>query len=334
MLDKPKVPDEDILQSLRGYFGIDAQSLSFLPLGADPHTAVYKALDRQGRTYFIKLRLGNFQAFCVDLPVFLRSQGITEVISPLPARDGRYWAEVGEVRLIVYPFIDGMDGYETELTQGHWLQLGCAMRKVHSLVLPEEIKRQIQEETYSDHYRKVLDDLLEWATGAEPADPFQRDLRQTLRLHRELLLDLRGKAERLASELSRAPREYVLCHADLHAGNVFIDNSSGELYIIDWDDPVLAPKERDLMFPGGAQGFRGFTPQEEEALFFRGYGKVQVNMQALVYYRVERVIIDIAIFGEDILNLEKSPENRRQALKYLESNFEPGGTIEQAMRSF
>jgi spectinomycin phosphotransferase len=46
----------------------------------------------------------------------------------------------------------------------------------------------------------------------------------------------------------------------------------GFVYNVDWDHPNLAPKERDLMFIGGAQGFIGHAPQEEETLFYLGYG--------------------------------------------------------------
>jgi spectinomycin phosphotransferase len=46
------------------------------------------------------------------------------------------------------------------------------------------------------------------------------------------------------------------------------------LYIIDWENPILAPKERDLIFIDGAQGFRGYSAQEEEILFYRGYGQM------------------------------------------------------------
>ena len=83
-----------------------------------------------------------------------------------------------------------------------------------------------------------------------------------------------------------------MCHSDIHAGNILID-ANGALYIVDWDNPVLAPKERDLMFIGGGQEFAGHTAQEEETLFYRGYGQTQIDPIALAYYRYERIIQDI-----------------------------------------
>jgi spectinomycin phosphotransferase len=113
------------------------------------------------------------------------------------------------------------------------------------------------------------------------------------------------------------------------AGNFLVD-ADDTLYIIDWDNPILAPKERDLMFIGGAQGFRGYSAQEEEILFYRGYGQTQIDPIALAYYRFERIVEDIAIYCEQLLSTQRGGEDREQSLHYLKSNFLPNGTIEIA----
>ena len=80
------------------------------------------------------------------------------------------------------------------------------------------------------------------------------------------------------------------CHADIHAGNVFIDTHN-KLYIVDWDTLIFAPKERDLMFIGG--GIEHWYKEEQSGLFYKGYGFVEINLPALFYYRYERIIDDI-----------------------------------------
>ena len=107
-------------------------------------------------------------------------------------------------------------------------------------------------------------------------------------------------------------------------------DDDNHFYIIDWDDPILAPKERDLMFIGGGLGFVGRTPQEEERLFYQGYGQVQVDPVALAYYRFERIIQDIAVFCNELTYQTGSDQDREQSLHYLRSNFVPGGTVERA----
>ncbi|HSG16803.1 MAG TPA: hypothetical protein VLE70_10850 [Anaerolineae bacterium] len=50
--------------------------------------------------------------------------------------------------------------------------------------------------------------------------------------------------------------------------NVLID-AAGAFFIVDWDEAILAPKERDLMSIGGGLMGGWKSPQEEEAWFYR-----------------------------------------------------------------
>ena len=124
----------------------------------------------------------------------------------------------------------------------------------------------------------------------------------------------------------------VLCHSDLHAGNILIE-AGGAFYIVDWDNPIRAPKERDLMYAGGSQFGKARAPREEEALFYQGYGPAPIDFTALAYYRYERIVEDIAVFCEQIFSANDGGEDRPQALRYLMSNFEPNGVIEIAYRA-
>jgi spectinomycin phosphotransferase len=140
-----------------------------------------------------------------------------------------------------------------------------------------------------------------------------------------------SRAEQLAHSLSQQPLEFVLCHSDAHPGN-FLVTSPDQLYLVDWDNPIFAPKERDLMFFGG--GMAGDQPGgHEQALFYQGYGPVSINLQALAYYRYERIIQDIAEFCKQLLLTSEGGEDREQAYHYLTSSFSPGNVVEAAVRT-
>ena len=62
--------------------------------------------------------------------------------------------------------------------------------------------------------------------------------------------------------------EFALCHADIHTANILITPEQ-DMVIVDWDDTLLAPKERDLMFVLGGDAFQ----TREVRLFLEGYGK-------------------------------------------------------------
>ncbi|MBA3603793.1 MAG: phosphotransferase [Parachlamydiaceae bacterium] len=71
-----------------------------------------------------------------------------------------------------------------------------------------------------------------------------------MRKHRAVIHYLVDRAEGLSQRIRKQSPEFVLCHSDNHGGNVLIDER-GSIFIVDWDDPIMAPKERDLMFVGG-----------------------------------------------------------------------------------
>ena len=332
MLEKPDIQDESIIACLQDEYGLNGVRLSFLPLGADRNTAVYRAVAGDETPYFCKLRSGVFDETSVTLPKFLSDRGIAQIIAPLETQAGRLWANLDTFKVILYPLVAGRDGYEVDLSERHWRDFGRALKRVHTVVLPPALTKHIRRETYSPKWRETVRMFLERVEDDVFDDPVAVELAAFLKARRDETLDLVGRAERLAQDLQARSLEFVLCHSDVHAGNILIADD-GALYIVDWDDPILAPKERDLMFAGGAQGFTGHTPQEEETLFYQGYGQTQIDPVALAYYRYERIVVDIAVYCEQLFLTDEGGEDREQSLRYLQSNFLPNGTIEIAYES-
>ncbi len=124
----------------------------------------------------------------------------------------------------------------------------------------------------------------------------------------------------------------VLCHTDIHMGNLLICED-GALYIVDWDQPILAPKERDLMFINSGIGHAWLEPEQEEALFYAGYGQTEINPVALAYYRYERIVQDFAAYSEQLLLTDEGGEDRAEGLRRVASQFLPGAVIDIAYRT-
>jgi spectinomycin phosphotransferase len=330
MLEKPEdLGDETLVAFLQSAYGLAVGRVAFLPLGADSNTAAYRADSGEGAAYFVKLRRGAFDEMSVVLPKFLSDQGVAQIILPLTGVAGRLWARLGAYTTIVYPFIEGRTGYEVDMSEANWRELGAAVRAIHTAAPPDSLARQLQRETYAAEWRERVSGFLARPEEGAVDDPIAREVVALLHAEGGTIGELVGRAEELARALQAQAPALVVCHSDLHAGNVLIDDG-GALYIVDWDAPILAPKERDLMYVGGGQGFRGHAPEREEALFYAGYGHAELNRAALAYYRYERIVQDIAIYCEELLLSDAGGDDRAQSLRYLRSNFLPGGTIEAA----
>jgi spectinomycin phosphotransferase len=328
MLERPAIEESTLVACLEDVYGLHVRQVTFLPLGADPHTAVFRADGAGDGTYFLKLRGGDFDETSVALPRFLSEQGISQIIAPIAGREGRLWSGLGDYAAILYPFVEGRDAYEAPLSEAQWVEFGATLRKLHALKLPDHLKQAIRREKYAPTWRAIVRRWLQHVETAAFDEPLAAETSALLRRERSVILDLLERAEQYAAGLTQRALKPVVCHTDLHAGNFLLTEDG--FYIVDWDEPLLAPRERDLMYAGAGLMGAWRTPQEEESLFYRGYGSAGIQRTAIAYYRMERIIADIAIYCEQLLRGQDSDEERQQSLRYLRSNFLPGGTIEIA----
>lgn len=331
MLEKPDIQDQKIISSIREKYGFSIKQINFLPLGADINAAVYRALAEDGSAYFVKLRRGVFDEIAVTLPKFLSEKGIKEIIAPLETKTGELWTHLEEFKVVLYPFVEGKDAYTVKLLDRHWTEFGKALRRIHNASVPSEIVKRLPKEDYSPQWRESVKDFL--GKLDEPyTDAVAIKLASYLKSKAKEVRDLLERAERLATKLRTRSLEHIVCHSDLHAGN-FLIAKDAVLYIVDWDNPILAPKERDLMFVGGGLGGASHTPQQEEQLFYQGYGETKIDYEVLAYYRYERIIRDIAEFCEQIFLTDDGGADREQSLHYLASFFLAGSVLDIAYKS-
>lgn len=332
MLEKPAIPDERITSSLSAEYGVHVVRLVFIPRGADRDTAAFRAQAADGESFFVKLRRGSMDGTTPTLTRFLRDQGVKSILAPIATRTGQLWTGVDGFALIVSPFVEGRDGYQAAISDAQWRGLGRALRLIHGLSVPDPLASRIRREAFSPRWRYLLSMYLEAIGRAEYSDPLVTDLDGFLKINRERILDILQRAGRLAGRLQATMPACVLCHSDVHAGNVIVTDE-GALFIVDWDDPIFAPRERDLMFVGAGLWGSARSPQEEQAVFYQGYGPIEIDPVAIAYYRYERIIEDIAVFCERITSGEEGRQDRQLSLGYLKSNFVPGGAIEIACES-
>ncbi len=327
MLTKPNIPDELIISHLQAEYSLHVSSVTFLPLGADMGSVVYRVIAKDGTVYFLKLRRG-FNEIVVTVPLFLKSQGIQEIIAPFETRSGQGWANFGEYKMILYPFIDGKNGFEMDLSDSHKRTFGAALKKIHEVQLPFELKGVIPQETLSPQWRERVKEFQRQVENSSFSDPNAAKLAEFIKSKRNEINQLIKRTEELASELQPQSHELVLCHTDIHGANILITDSD-QFYIVDWDAPLLAPKERDLMFIGGGIDDI-WKSKHDQAVFYEGYGESDIDFKLMAYFRYERVIEDLAAYAEQLLLTDDGGADREEAYERFTGNFEPDQTIEIA----
>jgi spectinomycin phosphotransferase len=332
MLKAPELQETLLASCLHGEYGLRVERLTFLPIGADVNSAVYRVEADDRNVYFLKLRRGLFDEMSLEMPRFLSDLGITQIIAPLRTTSNRLWHRLEPFTMALYPFAAGSDAYNVALSERQWIEFGTTLRRIHDVRLPPALARSLPRETYAPDWRERVRRFQTQLPDAALEDRLSDELATFMAAKAEVVRELVEGAERLAELLHGRPQTWNLCHADIHAGNLLVA-ANDTFYIVDWDTALLAPKERDLMFIGSGLG-RGWNGGPEEGWFYQGYGPTKIDPKGIAYYRCERLVQDIVEFCAQILSATAGEQDRAQSLRYLLSNFRPGGVAEIALRSY
>jgi spectinomycin phosphotransferase len=294
MLESSSELQKLILQNLAKFYGIKANTLTQIEKGANSNALVYRS-----EKFFVKIIKRKHKSVNLDVMELLKASGLKHIIYPIKTLDGNSAQYAEEFTLIVYPFIEGQDGFSQILTEKQWQILGKELRKLHEIKVPDSTQKLLRHETYSAKFRDDVTALYNNLDTITATDNVALKFIDSLKKNSDTIHKLINQAEELAKILKETPAQFVLCHTDIHGGNVLIKDD--EIYIVDWAAPMMAPKERDLMFIGGGVA-NVWNKPDEETFFYKGYGHTEINKALLSYYRHERIVQDISEFAECITN--------------------------------
>ena len=328
---KQALSDQRIIDCLNTNYGIKVDRLTFLPLGADLNASVYKAETNDQSSYFIKLKHGHHHDISATIIALLHDAGIQQIIPPIKTTHGQSIQPIDDFTLIVSLFIEGQDGFRRDLTDDQWVTLGKVMKQIHKIDVPPSIQLMIRRENYSSKWREAVRSLYAHIESEPNGDEIALKLIAFMKKHSVTIHRLVDRAEQLGKQIQNQLPEFVLCHSDIHGGNLLMDRND-IIYMVDWDDPIMAPKERDLMFIGGGVANVWNKPHEEK-FFYKGYGKTEINRTILAYYRHERIVEDIAVLGQQLLLTSIDNKNRIESYKHFIDQFEPQGVVEIAFKT-
>jgi spectinomycin phosphotransferase len=327
------VPEKDLRFYLQEHYDLIPTSLEILPLGLDTAATVYRVVSEQGAAYFLKVKSGSlYQPTCL-VPDYLRSQGITAVVAPLPTKKHALWTQIGKWTMTLYPFIEG-DTSWTGMTDEQWKEVGSIFKRIHQVSPPPEGFEPLRKETFdpSEYARSVrtfeAQYVLPHTQAPRGGRASQRALLSSWMEHESTIHEVVTSMEKLAGVLQRRTLPYVICHADLHPANL-LRTPTGRVFVIDWDDVMLAPKERDFIFAGDAPA--DGSAQQKTSPFFQGYGETAVDWVALAYYRYERVVQDVIAFAQEICFREDLEEElKADEARLFDRMLSEGGEIDAA----
>lgn len=337
MLHPQELSSSQIGAVLAQAYGLHVSHVMQRPAGADAGATVYQVTSDDGTRWWLKCRRYAVADAVWEVVQHLRGAlGLDEVVAPQPALDGAPATHAEGLQWTLFAYVEGESGFEVALSQAQWHRLGQVLRQVHDTALPARLASGLAQPEFDDDtavervgsWLQRGDDR--WPIPDALAEEYRRAWRQRQARVAEVWQHCVALRERLAGQRwSRG-----LCHGDLHAGNLLL-RADGGLHLIDWDDMVLAPRERDLMFVGAGVG--GRWGRDDPPRFHEGYGAIAVDPVRLAYYRHWRILHDLQEFHDLLLEpgaASRPPSQRRQVLRFMEEQFAPGNVIDAAARSW
>jgi spectinomycin phosphotransferase len=329
MIEKPKIADENIVHTLNSSYSIEVNRVEFLPIGNDATAFSYRVEALDGNAYFlkIKMRLSNLAGLYV--PRFLKDHGIKHVIAPMTTKKQNLIAEMDGFNLILYPFVSGKEAMQVGMQDSQWKEFGSVLQQIHDTKLPSDVSQSVEQETFIPKWSSLAKDLDQQVNRRNFDDPYQKKLAAFWKENNETIRTIVERAEMVGERLQQAHLEFVLCHADIHTANILL-TPNHEMFIVDWDDTLFAPKERDLMHILEKDTIQ----TRDEQIFFDGYGEVKINQLALTYYRYEWCVQEIGDFGHRVfLTEDVGKATRREAVEGFITLFSPNDVIETALNT-
>jgi Putative homoserine kinase type II (protein kinase fold) len=322
-------------------FGVEIATLTAVEHGADEASRLWRGVGAGGASYAVKLSGGGTPAGLI-VSVHLAEHGVAGVMHPLIGRHGRPWSDRERRRLSVVPWVSETRALEGEMSPAHWRSYGALLAKVHATAVTDALAKSLPREHHTHEHvasaARTLDSSLRLTAGDSAAagrtvDGLVRALAQEWCAAGNRVSTLLDQADRLGRDLQTAKSSSVVCHGDPHLGNVLIGQDE-RVWLIDWDDAVLAPRERDLMFIlGGVLAFAPVTRQQQ-SWFFEGYGSTDIDPIRLAYYRCARALEDLAYPAAQIVDVHRFTDRERSdALSIVRGVLSPTGLVNLALAS-
>ncbi|HEU5374666.1 MAG TPA: aminoglycoside phosphotransferase family protein [Ktedonobacteraceae bacterium] len=317
MREPPDIGEEHLRACLQDQYDLIPAVLEFLPLGHDYDAGVYHVVSTQGSEYVLKVtsRL-LYEPNCL-VPAYLRDQGITSIVAPVPTAGGALWTKPGDWTVILSPWINGVCSL-TGMTDAQWKEVGSIFQQIHRVKLPPSGFESLRKERFdpAEYARWIRTFETQHMREVSSASVAQRALRSTWKAHQPTIHMAVSALEKLAAVLQARTLPYVICHADLHARNLIRDQA-GHVFVIDWDEVMLAPKERDFIF----------VREPYAEAFFQGYGDAEIDWSLLTYYLWERVVQDIIYDTHNVCFRDDwTEETRAQVAQTFHESLEPGAS--------
>jgi spectinomycin phosphotransferase len=302
---------DDLAIELSRTYGLSVTSVAFVPKGEDAFC--YVAATATGEQYFVRAKpaeRGTEAEAIYEAVAALRDRlGIRAVMAPLRSAQGRLSREYRGHVITVYRFIAGTTVYESGAPSAHVAKAARIMAVLHrsdySFLPPLPFER------FDNPFEPAINEALTAVTAIRPRSGYERRVADLLVREQSDVRETLDRMRRMQRAIVRLRAQPVVTHGDPNWANFLVD-PEGALFMTDWGELALGPRERDLMFFTG-EHFDAFLPA-----YLARSGPIRLHRLLFAFYLYRWAMQEIADYTTRILSPEATPEGAEHAWAELQ----------------
>lgn len=246
VLTESKIDKTLLKKVIHEKFGISIICLTLVPKWGTGRAYVVES--SKHANFFLKIYSDNSipdSAFRFAHDLYAKA-GITKITHPVATSDGQMRIQFGDFHIALFDLISGTTAEQHKLTERQLERLGELLARIHQskTMIGEYSVRELFEIPFRDRLVTIFDDMSKISGNSTQ---YKTQLKFFLEQHRKKFMEELETLSEVQRKVRRKNLEFVNCHGEPSPGNV-LSSDSGEVYLLDWDDPIFAPKEKDLLF--------------------------------------------------------------------------------------
>ena len=335
MENEPKIGKEKLVRAIQQGYGFEITNLEFLLRGWGGDCFSVETSD--GRLYFLKLHDdANYMGIAVtSRPFYLplmhqlhNKEILSQIPHPVRTLEGAFSLIIDSCEVVITNFIEGELVGFGELPEPILERLAGMVGILHRSRSQLEFQHPFIEQFEIDFETDLVSSFDALETISTSDNPGKQFLRQTMLPRKgEVLAHLRHLKE-LQMRVRSINKEMVICHTDLHGGNLITDQQDN-LYILDWENALIAPLEHDMIFFAGEKNFwEVFWPN-----YLGQSDPVEIDNKVLKFYFYRRALEDVAGFVLRILQGDGGEDRDREDINWLIGNLAGFDGIEKTVNA-
>jgi len=299
-----QIDSKALVSFLENNYPFKVASIKKGPRGFVAETFI--AVTDSDKKFFIKVtEKGGYTRYIEEsLPALseLYQLGLKQVAVPIKSNNGSLSLEFNGHILIVFNFIEGKWSFECDFNQ-----VVEILANLHKLT--PKVKAKVGKEDYQlplgEEYQKHFKLLQNHSSPNQYIGELVTIIKSRKKEFEKLWQIFLSASE----HCQKANFDLVITHGDALCNT--IDGTDGQVYLVDWDDILLAPAERDNWFLLGKKT----TPKFLKA-YQRYFPSYRPDKLAYEFYVLRRYFDDIEGFIKEILE-HKEDKSKKQNLKEL-----------------